>query len=217
MKKFVDYLDQKVELLKNDKILLMIFLLHIVLTVCHICHSFLSDIQYHAYMRAGCCLLIAILIFFFGRIGLSYGFVIYACILAYFNTFYNYGSIFFTLIAIGANPKMKKCFIGVLLLNVIISFSLQRLIVFSFAIQVIYFALYYLCTKYVFTVHGPDKLNLTEDEKIILDELLSGKKQKEIEQYSQPTITHKLKNARERNLIETTAELLTKYAAEKEK
>ena len=66
----------------------------------------------------------------------------------------------------------------------------------------------------LFKVHTPDRLNLTDDEKAILKELLAGKKQKEIELFSQPTITAKLKNARERNMVETTPELLAKFAGE---
>ena len=38
---------------------------------------------------------------------MSVGFVLYACSLIYINTFYNYGTIFFLLIAYGAYPKIK--------------------------------------------------------------------------------------------------------------
>ena len=69
---------------------------------------------------------------------------------------------------------------------------------------------------YVFSVHVPEKLNLTEDEKSILKEMADGKKQKEIDLFSQPTITTKLKNARERNLCTSTNELVYKYKSELE-
>ncbi|MBR6081248.1 MAG: hypothetical protein IKP60_13985 [Treponema sp.] len=137
--------------------------------------------------------------------------------LIYVNTFYNYGSIFLILVSIGAYPKIQKTAVIVYLVNVAISFSFQHLLVFSAAIHVVYIILFWLCTKYVFKVNSPEKLNLTDDEKKILKELLDGKMQKEIDLFSPQTVTAKLKNARERNMVETTPELLSKYAAENNK
>lgn len=55
------------------------------------------------------------------------------------------------------------------------------------------------------------KLELTSDEIYILDEMLQGKQQKEIQNFSANTVTNKLRSARERNNIATTDELLQKY------
>ena len=52
--------------------------------------------------------------------------------------------------------------------------------------------------------------------KVDADKKLQGKQQKEIDLYSQQTISAKMKSARERNLCETTEELMAKYAKEKE-
>ena len=197
--------------LRDDKILGMIFFLHLILAACHFCHSYISEIHYHGDLRLAGCLLIAILIFFFGRIGMAFGFTAYACSLIYVNTFYNYGSIFLLLIAVGAYPRIKGFATVVYLTNVIISFSLQKLLPFSVAIHVVYIILFWLCTKYVYKVNTPAKLSLTEDEKKILDELVAGKMQKQITLFSEQTVSQKIKNARERNLCETTSELLEKY------
>ena len=196
---------------KNDKTLVLITLLHLFLAACHIYHSFISPTHYHIYLRAAGCLIIAFMSFFWGRNGLGFGMMIFACALIHINTFYNYGGIFFILVAIGANPKLKKPAIILYLVNMVISFSHQKLLVFSASIHVIYIFLFYLLMNYLFKIHKPDALNLTEDEKKILDELAKGKLQKEIELYSQQTISQKLKNARERNMTETTAELVEKY------
>ena len=202
--------------LKEDKILGMILYLHLILAACHFLHSYMSDIQYHADLRFAGCILVSLLIFFFGRIGLAFGFTIYACALIYVNTFYNYGSIFFMLIAVGAYPKIKRIAVIIYLVNVVTSFTLQKLMPFSVAIHVVYMILFYICTRYVYRVNTPEKLTLTEDERKILDLKLEGKMQKEIDLYSQQTITQKIKNARERNLCETTDELMAKYRQEKE-
>ena len=207
-------LKQRYQLLKHDRILAMILLLHLMLALCHIYHSFLSPTHYHIYLRAGGCLTVALLIFLFGRKGLSVGMMLYACSLIYVNTFYNYGSIFFILVAAGANPKIEKPATVLYLINMVISFSLQKLLVFSAAIHVVYIVLFTLCIRYVFKVNTPDKLNLTADEENILSEMAKGKRQKEVDLFSQPTITMKLKHARERNMCESTGELLSKFKKE---
>lgn len=145
---------------------------------------------------------------------MSYGLTAYACALIHVNTFYNYGSIFFILIAIGANPKIKNWALGLYVFNMVISFSMQKLLVFSASIHIIYIVLFMFCINYVFKVHTPDKLNLTEDERAILKEIAKGKKQKEINLYPQPTISAKIKRAKERNMCESTSELLIKFSEE---
>lgn len=208
------WIKSKIELLYNDRELFKIFLLHILLIGLHVYENYVGDIEYHWYLRAGGCGLIALCIFFFGRKGLSYGLIVYSCTLVYINNFYNYATIFFMLIAIGANPKLKKVAPWIYLVNVVVSFTLKRLGIIPFLIHVIYIILFYTKMSYVFAVNTPKKLNLTESEKEILNELAKGKLQKEIDLYSQQTISHKVKNARERNMCDTTAALVEKYKQE---
>ena len=214
MKRLFEKLKQKYVLLKNDRKLTAILLLHLLLIALHLYHNILSDIEYYCYIRVSGCALISILIFFMGRKGLAYGLTVYACVLIHINMFYNYSSIFFILIAIGANPKIKIPVLIIYIINVIIAFSIKGLIIVSFLIHDDYIALFILLFLYVFTIHTPDRLNLTDDERAILKELLNGKKQKEIELFSQQTITAKLKSARERNMCETTAELVSRFYQE---
>ena len=204
----------RIELLKNDKELAMIFGLHLLLIALHVYEDFVGNIEYHWYLRAGGCGLISLCIFLFGRKGLAYGLLVYSCTLVYINNFYNYATIFFMIIAIGANPKMNKVAPFIYLTNVIIAFSLKRLGIIPFVIHTVYIVMFYIKIKYIYKVNTPEKLNLTDDERKILDELLAGKMQKEIDLYSPQTITAKIKTARERNMCETTAELLTMYSAE---
>ncbi len=142
--------------------------------------------------------------------------MIYACVLIYINNFYNYATIFFVLVAMGADPKLKKVAPLVYLLNVFIAYTMKRLGITPFSIHLVYCLMFYTKIGYVFAIHKPEVLNLTQDEKNILEELAKGKLQKEINLYSQQTISGKLKNARERNLVETTADLVMKYKTQKE-
>ncbi len=210
------WIKAKIELLYNDRELFKIFLLHLLLIALHVYENYVGDIEYHWYLRAGGCGLIALGIFFFGRKGLSYALVIFSCTLVYINNFFNYATIFFMLVAIGANPKIKKVAPWVYLANVVVSFTLKRLGIILFLIHSVYIVMFYIKMSYVFTINKPEKLNLTEAEKQILDLKLQGKMQKEIDLYSQQTITAKMKSAMERNLCETTEELMAKYAKEKE-
>lgn len=210
------WLRNRIELLKNDKQLALIMLLHIVLIGLHVYEWQVGDIEYYWYLRAGGCGLIALGIFFFGRKGLAWSLVVFACTLVYINNFYNYATIFFMLVAMGADPKLKKVAPFIYLVNVFVAYTMKRLGITPFMIHLIYCVMFYTKMNYVFAIHKPEKLNLTDSERQILDLKLQGKMQKEIDLYSPQTITAKMKSARERNLCETTEELMAKYAKEKE-
>lgn len=214
MRKLLAKIKQKVELLRNDSELLKIFLLHIFLIGLHFYEYKTNCIEYYWYLRAGGCGVISLFIFLFGRKGLSYGLMLFSCTLVYVNNFYNYATIFFVLIAVGANPKLKKFAPWIYLINVVVSFSLKRLDIIAFLIHIVYVFMFQIKINYVFAVNKPEKLNLTEDEKLILAELAKGKLQKEIDLFSEQTITHKLKNARERNMCNSTGELVEKFKQE---
>lgn len=210
----IKFFSQRIELLKNDKKLSLIFFLHLLLIGLHVYENYVGDIEYHWYIRAGGCGLISFCIFFFGRKGLAWALMIYACVLVYINNFYNYATIFFMLVAIGADPKLKKVAPFIYITNVFIAFTMKRLGITPFSIHLVYCVMFYTKIGYVFAIHKPETLNLTHDEKLILEELAKGKMQKEIDLYSQQTISGKLKNARERNLLETTADLVQKFKNE---
>lgn len=208
------WLKNRIELLKNDKELTVIMLLHLLLIGLHIYENYVGSIEYHWYLRAGGCGLIALGIFFFGRKGLAYALLVFSCTLIYINNFYNYATIFFMLIAIGANPKMKNVAPWIYLANVVVSFTIKRLGIIPFLIHVVYVFMFQIKIQYVFSVHKPTKLNLTDDERKILDELKAGKMQKEIDLWSEQTVSAKIKSARERNLCDSTNELLSLYRME---
>ena len=79
MRKLFTRLKQKYLLLINDKELLKIFLLHLLLIALHFYEYKTSSIEYHWYLRAGGCGVIALFIFLFGRKGLAYGLLIFSC------------------------------------------------------------------------------------------------------------------------------------------
>ena len=207
------WIKNRIKLLKNDTELAKLLFCHLLLIVLHYFEYRTTDVQYFWYLRAGGCALISVLIFFFGRIGLAYGLFIFSCTLVYINNFYNYATIFFMYIAIGANPKLRKIAPWIYILNVIISYKLKNLDIIAFCIHCVYTVMFGIKINYVFIPNKPEVLNLTEDEKIILEELAKGKLQKQIEGYHQNTVTKYLRNAMERNMCKTKTELLQKYMA----
>ena len=207
------WIKNRIKLLKNDTELAKLLFCHLLLIVLHYFEYRTTDVQYFWYLRAGGCALISVLIFFIGRTGLAYGLFIFSCTLVYINNFYNYATIFFMYIAIGANPKLRKIAPWIYILNVIISYKLKNLDIIAFCIHCVYTVMFGIKINYVFIPNKPEVLNLTEDEKIILEELAKGKLQKQIEGYHQNTVTKYLRNAMERNMCKTKTELLQKYMA----
>lgn len=123
----------RIELLKNDKQLTMIMLLNIVLMCLHVYEWHVGDIEYYWSLRAGLCGLVAIGIFFLGRKGLAWSLIILACTLIYINDFYNYATIFFLLVAMGAYPKLRKVAQLIYLVNLFIAYTIKRLEITLFA------------------------------------------------------------------------------------
>ena len=207
------WIKNRIKLLKNDTELAKLLFCHLLLIVLHYFEYRTTDVKYFWYLRAGGCALISVLIFFFGRTGLAYGLFIFSCTLVYINNFYNYATIFFMYIAIGANPKLRKIAPWIYILNVIISYKLKNLDIIAFCIHCVYTVMFGIKINYVFIPNKPKVFNLTEDEKIILEELAKGKLQKQIEGYHQNTVTKYIRNAMDRNMCKTKTELLQKYMA----
>ena len=74
--------------------------------------------------------------------------------------------------------------------------------------------LFYTLARYLFATKVQATLLLTDDERLVLEELASGKLQKEIKDFNENRVTQIIKNAMIRNGCKTKAELQQKYIAE---
>ena len=83
-----------------------------------------------------------------------------------------------------------------------ISLAIHLLLILFTYVSIVYF------TKARYQIK---KLDLTDDEIKILEEYKVTKQLKAVTCFSKNTVTEKLKNARERNAIDTNAELLSRY------
>ena len=206
-------LKKRYEILKSDKVLFSIFLIHLLLAFFHGAYSFYS-ISSQCYVRMGFCLVIALSTFFYLREGFSLSILIYACVLLYFNNFFNYTSFLFVLFAIYCLPKIQQQAIILYSVNVFIALTMRKCTILTLGIHALNCYLFYVCAKYLFAAITPTTLLLTEDERKVLSELAAGKLQKEIEEFSPNTVTKIIKNAMERNFCKTKTELLHKYLKE---
>lgn len=210
---FMLSLKKKYQVLKSDRVLFSIFLIHLLLAFFHIAYSFYSE-HNQCYIRCGFCLLIAFTTYLFLRKGFSISILIYSYMLLYFNNFYNYTSFLFVLFAIYCSPKISKPALIGYTINVFIALAMKNSALLTLGIHGLNCFLFYCCAKYLFQAITPSTLLLTDDERKVLGELSKGKLQKQIDLFSQNTITKIIRNAMERNLCKTKNELIQKYIKE---
>ncbi|MBO7712192.1 MAG: hypothetical protein J6S85_01655 [Methanobrevibacter sp.] len=208
-------LKKRYELIKSDKVLFSIFFIYVLLAFFHFAYSFAtSQDRTQSYLRCSFCLGIAVTTFFFLRRGFSVSILVYSIALLYFNTFYNYTSFLFVLLAIYCNQKIEKAAVLLYLLNVFVALAIKKCSILAFGIHILNCVFFYLAAKYLFAAITPETLLLTDEEKHVLEEIAKGKLQKEINKFSQNTITKLIKSAMSRNMCKSKAELMQKYLKE---
>ena len=206
-------LRKKLQIIKSDRVLFSIIIIHLLLVFFHCAYSFFTD-YWQCYVRAGFCFLIAASTFLFLRKGFAVTIAIYAYVLLYFNRFFNYTSFLFVLFAIYSYQKIEKPALVLYALNLFISFAIKNYSILTLGINGLNCILFYTLAKYLFATKVQSVLLLTDDERIVLEELASGKLQKEIKQFTENQVTQIIKNAVSRNLCKSKAELLQKYIKE---
>ena len=206
-------LRKKVQIIKSDKVLFSVIAIHLLLVFFHCAYSFFTD-YWQCYVRAGFCFLIALSTFIFLRKGFSITIALYAYVLLYFNRFFNYTSFLFVLFAIYSNPKIEKPALVFYALNLFVAFAVKHYEIMTLGINGLNCILFYTLAKYLFATKVQNTLLLTDDERIVLEELAGGKLQKEIKEFSENRVTQIIKNAMVRNGCKSKVELQQKYIAE---
>ena len=206
---------KKFQVLKSDRLLFAIFLIHLLLAFFHLAYSFYTENNpTQCYIRAGFCAGIALATYLFLRAGFSITILAYACVLLYFNNFFNYTSFLFVLFAIYATPKLQPYAVLLYAIAVFIAFALKGYSILTLGIHGLNCLLFYACARYLFAAIPQTTLLLTDDERLVLCELAEGKMQKQIEAFSPNKVTKVIKNAMERNHCKTKTELLHRFIKE---
>lgn len=209
-------LKKKYDALKEDRAFFIICLAHLFLAFFHLVYSFCTD-YWQCYVRAGFCLFIAICIFLFNRRGFSFSVLIYAYTLLYFNNFYNYTSFILVIFAIIATPKLTLPALVLYGANLIPALVYRRNELPTIGIHVLNCAWITVFVVLVIMKTTRNTLQLTDDERLVLSQLASGKLQKEIKEYSENQVTQIIKNAVSRNQCKSKAELLNRFIKENPK
>ena len=118
-------LRKKLQIIKSDKVLLSVILIHLLLVFFHCAYSFFTD-YWQCYIRAGFCFIIAAATFLFLRKGFAVTIAIYAYVLLYFNRFFNYTSFLFVLFAIYSYEKIEKPALVLYAINLFVSFAVKQ-------------------------------------------------------------------------------------------
>ena len=120
------------------------------------------------------------------------------------------------LFAIYATPKLQPYAVLYYAIAVFVVFALKGYAVLTLGIHGLNCVLFYVCARFLFAAKTQSTLLLTDDERLVLDELAAGKLQKQIEAFSPNKVTKVIKNAQERNHCKTKTELLHRYIKENE-
>lgn len=208
----MNFIKKRLHVIKDDSFLQIMIVFAAIFDIFHSYQFIEADFDYRPLVRLIVSGSLPLTIFLFGRDGCYWTFYVFANILAMHTTFQNYTAFVILLITIVLNPKIKTFTFVLYFLEIIFIATVRDKTPVHIAIHIGNCMLLYYVLIFLFKPSfNQKKLELTTDETLILDELLDGKQQKEIQRFSANTVTNKLKQARERNHIATTDELLQRY------
>lgn len=193
----------------DDKFQLAVCALSLAIGFFHLCQFVLSNFNSKCLVRLVFFFAIAPATFFFGRNAVYFMLILFSIVASYLNSFNNYTSFFCLLMSCILVHRNRYVLLSVYALNITAALISQKCEITHIAIHILSCVFWYIL--YFHINRRRVSLDLTDSEARILDELVAGKQQKEIEFCNKNTVTKKLHNARERNGCKTTNELLFKY------
>ena len=204
--------------MKSDKFILVTCFLSGILSALYLAYAFDSGFNIAAWLVIGSNILYIPGAIFFKRKFFSYWSIVYSCIMVYVTAFYptylhcNFTAFFIISLVMLIAPGRKWYLLGIYLLTVSIMFMINKEDVIEYLLHLGRLAwLFFILNYYIGKNFVRKPLDLTEDEVKILEELNEKKMLKACTSFSKNTLTQKLKEARERNDIDTNAELLATY------
>lgn len=218
-------------LTEDDKFIIETCILSVVSGILYIWKGISESFLISTYFYIALNFLYTPLIFIFKRKVFCVFQIIYAYALIYIFAFSpsylynNYTAFFVTCIVLLIKPHWKIPAISIYFVLITIAFGINTENLNHYLIHITRCAYFFTVFHFVIIIRIDRKvlksmtnrehfLILTDSEIDILNQMLSGKKQKEVEGYSINTVTKKLADARTRNNIPTTQELLFRYIEE---
>ncbi len=200
---------RRLKLFAEDKFRLVVCAASLALAFFHSYQFVLSGFNYNCLVRLVFFFFVVPCTIFFGRKAVYIMLILFSIVASYLNTFNNYTGFFCLLMSCILVHRNKYILLCVYAVNETAALICQKCEISHIAIHLLSCCLWYVL--YFYINHQKVALDLTDGEIRILDELIAGKQQKEIDFYNKNTVTKKLRNARNRNNCKTTNELLFKY------
>lgn len=199
----------------RDQVVFISLIPAVLLFLFHLYQFYDSNFYWESGIRVGAFGLYPIFALVGKRKGIWIWGFIFSNILCYTIKFNNYGVILIFLLLHLFNPKLKYLLAICYTFNIVVVCTFHSKSAIHLAIHLITaFTLYFATNIAIEHLHHT-KLDLTPDEIFILNKLKDGYEQKEITEFSENTVSRKLKEARVRNgLTKHKDELLLKFIEE---
>lgn len=209
-----DFFEKKLIAFKNDSIIWRSALIASLLFCFHLYQLIDSNFLIQPLIRVIFYALLIPALFLIGRKALPFGFFLFALAIGLTISFDNYTPFLIVALACFLVPKAEILFLSLYALDIIAVCMLHDKSPIHLLIHYINCIFFYSFLKLLIKGRAKrEPLILTPEETFILEELRNGKQQKEILTFSKNTVTKKLREARLRNNLATTEELLTRYIA----
>lgn len=204
--------------IKKDFFLFNTQLYSIIVTALYVWLGFVEGFSIGVYAYVGITALYLPLSLIFKRNVFVWYQIAYSLVLVFILAFYktclfnNFTAFFILSLAICLYPKIKISGIIIYSIAALVAFLINDESILHLLIHGIRCMYFYGLIKYITqNKYTKKQLDLTEDETHILRELASGKQQKEIKRFHKNTVSLKLKDAKERNNINSTPELILHF------
>lgn len=186
----------------------------------HIYQFIDSNFLFQPLIRIIYCFIYPFVIFFFGREAILFLFILFALFIEQFADFSNYTSFFIIVFFLFVYSRFTIPALIIYILDVIIVCESHGKSSIHLVIHFINCGFIFVASKIIFNIcvskikKNSRKLDLDETDRFILQQLSKGAKQKEIEGFSENTVSKRLKKMRDRNFCESNSELLMLFIAE---
>ena len=199
--------------LKEDKLLLASFGAAFTELICHIWTFKTEVFPVSEIIRiVFCSLYILIMPFIMNRKFVYIFFSIYGLAILYYNKYTNYTAFILILITIRKIPKSKVPLLALYFFDYLIALLVGHKTSWHAIIHLVNCVWIWCVFRYDIIEEKP--LIITPDERKILDEWLELGELKSVESFGKNTVFKKLKEARDRNGLDTNDKLLDRYLKE---
>lgn len=152
----------------------------------------------------------------FGRKGICFHMIFYACVLQAFSEYNNFTEFFIVLISSRMQKKWELPCVALYTVIANLTLAVQKDSAVHISIHLACCLFFYLIYFILDRKIARSSLSLSKKERNILEALSDGITQDCVDGYSKSTVARLLKNCKEKNCCETTSELIERFMEQKQ-